>query len=238
MVGRHGRTREWRAPARADSGYAMAALLVAIALMGIFMSAALPAWRHAAQREKEAELLWRGQQYDRALQLYRRKYSIPGPPSLDVLVEEKFLRKKYQDPITGRDFDLRPVSPTGEVLEAGESQGGPSSRVSSRASRRRQERSAGQTRSRGQLIGGVRSTSKEKSILVLNGRQRYNEWDFAYVPYQDARNRGDAQGESSRPGVSPRSPRGTGPGRTPSTRGTSPRGSGSRDTGASSRGQR
>lgn len=222
-------------PASAESGYAMAALLVAIALMSVFMSAALPAWRHAAQREKEAELLWRGRQYDRALQLYRRKYSIPGPPSLDVLVQEKFLRKKYKDPITGGDFDLRPVSPTGEVLEAGEAQSGPSSRVSSRASRRRQARPTSQTRGRGQLIGGVRSTSKEKSILVLNGRQRYSEWEFAYVPYQDARNQGAAEGDPRRPGVSPR---GTGRGRTPATRGTSPRGSGSRDAGASSRGGR
>ena len=69
----------------------------------------MPVWRQAAQREKEAELVWRGQQYDRALQLYRRKASAPGAPNLDILIEQKFLRKKYKDPITGGDFELRPV---------------------------------------------------------------------------------------------------------------------------------
>src|SRR5215211_7671128 len=94
---------------RNDAGYAMAALLVVMALMAVMMSVALPVWRHAAQREKEAELIWRGQQYDRALQLFRRKASAPGAPNLDILIEQKFLRKKYKDPITGDDFELKPV---------------------------------------------------------------------------------------------------------------------------------
>ena len=233
MVGRD-RFHVCRPTTSGESGYAMAALLVAIALMSVFMSAALPAWRHAAQREKEAELLWRGRQYDRALQLYRRKHSIPGPASVDVLLEEKFLRKKYKDPITGGDFDLRPVSPTGEALGGGETETGPSSRASSRASRRRRTSRAPPGRGAGQLIGGVRSTSKEKSILVLNGRQRYNEWDFTYVPYQDARNQGEAEGNRGRPGVSPRTPRGSSRGRSPSTRGTTPR-QGSRESAPPSR---
>src|SRR5215217_2579283 len=95
---------------RNDAGYAMAALLVAMALMAVMMSMAMPVWRHAAQREKEAELIWRGQQYDRALQLFRRKASAPGAPNLDLLIQQKFLRKKYKDPITGGDFELKPVS--------------------------------------------------------------------------------------------------------------------------------
>src|SRR5215203_7513403 len=95
---------------RSEAGYAMAALLVAMALMAVMMSVAMPVWRQAAQREKEAELVWRGQQYDRALQLYRRKSGVPGAPNLDVLIQQKFLRKKYKDPITGGDFELKPVS--------------------------------------------------------------------------------------------------------------------------------
>src|SRR3954463_6271337 len=98
---------------RNDAGYAMAALLVVMALMAVMMSVALPVWRQAAQREKEAELIWRGQQYDPALQLFRRKASAPGAPTLDILIQQKFLRKKYKDPITGGDFELKPVGAIG-----------------------------------------------------------------------------------------------------------------------------
>src|SRR5688500_17111252 len=85
-------------------GFAMAALLVAIAVLSVVMLVALPTWSHLAQREKEAELVFRGEQYARAIGLYQRKLAGTFPPSLDVLVEQKFLRKKYKDPITGDDF--------------------------------------------------------------------------------------------------------------------------------------
>jgi type II secretory pathway pseudopilin PulG len=82
----------------------MAALLVALAILSVVMLVALPTWRQQSQREKEAELIFRGEQYARAIALYQRKLAGTFPPSLDVLVEQKFLRKKYKDPITGDDF--------------------------------------------------------------------------------------------------------------------------------------
>ena len=84
----------------------MAALLVSLAVMSVLHERALPAWRHEAQREKEAELVFRGEQYARAVALYRAKNQNAFPPSVDVLVQGKFLRKKYLDPITNKDFDL------------------------------------------------------------------------------------------------------------------------------------
>src|SRR5690242_18802894 len=104
---------------RGDAGYAMAALLVAMALMALFMSIAMPVWKQASQREREEELVWRGQQYDRALQLFRRKTSAPGAPNLDMLVEQRFLRRKYKDPITGKDFALKPVALAGVNMPPG-----------------------------------------------------------------------------------------------------------------------
>src|ERR1700681_1311320 len=94
---------------RGQQGYAMAALMVGLGVMAVMMTVVMPVWKQTAQREKEAELVFRGEQYARAIELYGRK--IPGalPPNLDVLVDQKFLRKKYKDPITGGDFDL--VSP-------------------------------------------------------------------------------------------------------------------------------
>jgi type II secretory pathway pseudopilin PulG len=92
-------------------GYAMAALLVSIGVMMLLMSVAMPVWRHEAQREKEAELIFRGEQYARAVNLYQRKMG-PGnfPPSIDILVQQRFLRKKYKDPITDAEFQIIPVA--------------------------------------------------------------------------------------------------------------------------------
>ena len=50
----------------------MAALLVVLAVMSLMLSMALPVWHHAAQREREAELIFRGEQYARAIILYQR----------------------------------------------------------------------------------------------------------------------------------------------------------------------
>jgi type II secretory pathway pseudopilin PulG len=73
---------------RRDEGYAMAALIIGIAVMAIVMTAAMPVWKHAAQREKEAELVFRGEQYVHAIGLFQRKYANAFPPSIDVLVEQ------------------------------------------------------------------------------------------------------------------------------------------------------
>jgi type II secretory pathway pseudopilin PulG len=83
----------------------MAALIVALGVMSILASAAMPVWKQVTQREKEEELIFRGQQYARAIGLFQRRAG-PGvnPPSLDVLVQQRFLRKKYLDPITGEDY--------------------------------------------------------------------------------------------------------------------------------------
>ncbi len=90
-------------------GYAMAALLVSMSVMAILMGAALPVWSHATQREREEELIWRGEQYRRAIMLFQRKYANTFPPTVDILVEQKFLRKKYQDPVTDDEFQIIPV---------------------------------------------------------------------------------------------------------------------------------
>jgi type II secretory pathway pseudopilin PulG len=92
---------------RADAGYAMAALLVSLSIMSIMLTVAMPVWKQLTTREKEAELVFRGEQYARAIGLFQRRAG-PGvlPPSIDVLVQQKYLRKAYKDPITGKDFAL------------------------------------------------------------------------------------------------------------------------------------
>src|SRR4029077_12756921 len=76
-----------------EAGYAMAALLVAMSIMAVMMTVALPVWKQSAQREKEEELVFRGKQYVHAIALFQRKYVGAYPPNLKVLVDQKFLRK-------------------------------------------------------------------------------------------------------------------------------------------------
>ena len=56
-----------------EKGYAMAALIVGMAVMAILMTAAMPVWKHLAQREKEEELVFRGEQYAHAIGLFQRR---------------------------------------------------------------------------------------------------------------------------------------------------------------------
>ena len=89
---------------KSDAGYAMAALLVGMSVAAAMMAVVMPVWKQMARREKEEELIFRGLQYSRALRLFSMKYANASPPNLDVLVEQRFLRKKYKDPITNDDF--------------------------------------------------------------------------------------------------------------------------------------
>jgi type II secretory pathway pseudopilin PulG len=192
--------------AASESGYAMAALLVSIAVMGVLMSALIPVWTTAVQREREAELVFRGEQYARAIGLFQRKYAGGFPPSVDVLIEQKFLRKKYADPVAGADFrilyqadvaalqgQVPGAARPGEIV-------GPGGRASAPAAPPGQPRRgelastmtqrspsgfgaqglSGSVGPRGGMVG-VTSTSGEKSFRLYNGRDRYDQWLFVYA---------------------------------------------------------
>ena len=118
-------------------GYAMAALLVMVSIMAIMMIALLPVWRHQAQREKEAELAFRGEQYARAIYLFRTRNNNQPPPNIDVLVQGKYLRKKYKDPVTGEDFQPSLVDSSRSSRAPGSGGPGPGSRRSGARSRHR-----------------------------------------------------------------------------------------------------
>jgi len=168
--------------AQREAGYAMAALLIAIAVMHILMSAAMPVWRHATRRELEAELVFRGEQYARAIGLYQRKFAATFPPNLDALIDQRFLRRKYKDPLTedgefqilyqgsqaqfgaGSATTARPGQPTTPVSGAGQQPPAPAQQLQSAAEKLR-------TAQAGAIIGVV-SKSKETSIALYNGRNK------------------------------------------------------------------
>ncbi len=228
----------------------MAVLLVTLSVMAIMMTAAMPVWKHEMQREREAELIFRGQQYVRAIALFQRKAG-PGvlPPSIDLLVQQRFLREKYKDPITGEDFV--PVvagqasalaGPGGQPTGRGASSG---SQAGAAAGNPRSGTSIGRpltgtspiggpvtgiTGGAGGGIIGVQSKSTERSIRLYNGRSHYNEWVFVLT--QQTQAPGVVPGATGAPGIGP------GPGGTPRPGGVAQpdgRGRGGRGPGGTTR---
>jgi type II secretory pathway pseudopilin PulG len=103
-------SRKSRIPGPADEGYVLAAVIILLAILMIFLAAAVPKVRKDIQRDQEVETMHRGQQYIRAVQLYYRKFR-RFPPNIDALEDtnmQRFLRKRYLDPLTGQD-DWVPV---------------------------------------------------------------------------------------------------------------------------------
>lgn len=160
-----------------ERGYAMAALLVAMSVMAIMMSVALPVWRTAAQREREAELIFRGEQYARAVELYQRKYAGAFPPSLDVLLNERMLRERYRDPMTeDGEFQLLYVGQdAGQAGQIGQGRQGAPARGGIPPGARGGVLAGPGVRGG---IMGVTSKSTATSLREYNGRGRYNEWTF------------------------------------------------------------
>jgi len=211
----------------------MAVLLVGLAVMGILMSVAMPVWRKAVQREKEEELVFRGQQYARAVGLFQRKYAGAFPASIDMLVEQRFLRRKYVDPMTKDGefqilYQLQAAATPGQgTAGASRTLGGPTSPLTTAAAPQPVPGQAsafgqGTAGPRGGIIG-VTSKSTEQSIRLYNGRSRYNEWQFVYTAVS---NRVGAPA-GSQPGASPGLPGGLGgrPGQQPGGRPFTPGGS-------------
>jgi type II secretory pathway pseudopilin PulG len=148
----------------ATAGYTYLAVLLAVAAIGIGLAGAGEVWRHAAQREKEQELLFVGNQFRRAIASYYER--TPGavkryPARLqDLLQDPRFpgtqrhLRKLYSDPMSGTPaWGLIPA-PDGGIM-------------------------------------GIHSLSDARTIKSgsfpardrsFEGTSRYSEWRFFYQP--------------------------------------------------------
>jgi hypothetical protein len=103
---------------RRDAGFSLAALVFIATAVSILLSAAYPAYQMQAKRQTEEELIFRGEEYTRAIQKFYRKFGV-YPPSVDALVQTnglRFIRRVYKDPITGKDFRLISISPDGTLL--------------------------------------------------------------------------------------------------------------------------
>ncbi len=186
-----------RSEAGREAGFTMIMFVLILVLMAIMMTVAVQTVTFAMQREREAELIFRGQQYVLAIGQFKKRHG-RYPMALKELWEAdpRVIRKKYKDPITdsyswgvifqGQERRIRPpqgnmglpssqptTTPVPDPRDRGTGgtalgrPGGPG------------ESAFGQPAKRGPIVG-VHSTSCENSIKVLENRTRYCDWRFIY----------------------------------------------------------
>ncbi len=140
---------------RGQSGFTYLTALLVVAVLGAGLAAAGTIWSHARQRDREAELVWVGEQFRTAIALYYNRS--PGsvkryPASLEDLLEDRrfltvqrYLRRIYPDPMTGKVQWGLIAAPGGGIM-------------------------------------GVRSISEKAPIRTVKEVKRYSDWQFVYSP--------------------------------------------------------
>ncbi len=198
---------------RPEGGYTLVAFVVTLAVMSIMMGVAVQVISFQARREKEAELIFRGQQYVEAIRLYKMKYG-RYPNSLKEIwtAKPRVIRKKWKDPITDSWYwgIVHPGQEGGKVGRGGggpgRSFGTPTPTVTptpfpTPAPGTPPEQLPMEV---GPIIG-VYSTSGEQSIKVWEGRTTYREWKFVYKEQKAG------AGSGGKPPAPPGPPRGKPP---------------------------
>ncbi|HKW89540.1 MAG TPA: hypothetical protein VJN21_12370 [Candidatus Acidoferrales bacterium] len=104
-----------------DRGFALLFVIFLVALVLIGASVAILRIKTQGLRQREADMIWRGEQYQRAIGLYYRKNG-RYPTSIDDLVKGtpglRYLREPYKDPMNRADGSWRLiyVTPAGQLI--------------------------------------------------------------------------------------------------------------------------
>lgn len=104
-----------------QAGYTLMMVIFMVATMMLLVSTAALRIDTQGRRERESELAWRGEQYQRAIGLYFRKFG-RYPTKVDDLVKQtngiRFLRQAYTDPMNKGDGSWRFIyyGPGGQLI--------------------------------------------------------------------------------------------------------------------------
>ena len=197
---------EIRNPKSAEAGYTLVIFVMVIAVMAIMMAVAVEIISFQMRREREAELIFRGQQYVEAIRLYKQKYG-RNPMRLQELWEAnpKVLRRNWKDPITdSEEWGLVFLGQEGRELGGPGGPAGLGGAGGPTGSDERRRTGSDEPRSNsplgdsplpgdtdgseesgpgggGERVGpivGVHSRSTDAAIKIYEGRTQYNEWKF------------------------------------------------------------
>ena len=161
-----------------EAGYTLVVFVMIVAVMAILMAVAVEVVSFQAQREREAELIFRGQQYVEAIRLYKQKYG-RNPMRMKELWEAdpRVLRQKWKDPVTdSEEWGLIFLGQEGRELTAPGGRDRGRRPTPTRTPVFEREREGG-----GEKVGpiiGVHSLSTDQSIKIYEGRTTYAEWKF------------------------------------------------------------
>jgi type II secretory pathway pseudopilin PulG len=106
---------------RREAGFTLLMVVFLVAVMSITALAVAPNLLTEGRREKEADTIWRGEQYQRAILLYYRKFG-KYPTKIEDLTKQtngvRFLRQAYTDPMNKDDGSWRfiYVGPNGQLI--------------------------------------------------------------------------------------------------------------------------
>ncbi len=175
---------------KAPRGYVLIMLMFIVTVLAIGLMVAVPVWETQIRREKEEELIFRGKQYVEAVRIYQLKNPGRFPQELDILVEEKCLRRLYKDPMTPEgDWNLilqMPGVNVGRGPQASRQRGpgvrpSPGQPMEPAAIQKIMIAPAGALSSiQNPQILGVVSSSDQKSIKIYNDQESYDMWLFYY----------------------------------------------------------
>jgi len=211
-----------------ESGYTLVVFVMIIAVMAIMMGVAVQSVSFAMQREREAELIFRGQQYVEAIRLYRLKYGRYPMRMKEIWeADPRVIRQAWKDPITDSDkWGLvflgqggQPIGgPSGGRADGGTGRRGRRGGTAGRTGRGGADTEAtpgplpgdvgggsgfgGRSRDQqGEKVGpivGVHTTDCRDSIKVYEGRTRLCDWKFVFREQQRG-GQGGRQGGGTQP---------------------------------------
>ena len=197
-------------PSAAARGYAMIMLMLVVSVIALGLLVAVPVWETQLRREKEEELIFRGNQYIEAIRLYQLKKPGRFPATFEELQEGKFIRKLFRDPMSPTGewnvvlFMSGVASMGGRSFGGATSPGGGTGESPGRSGpgfQRGLSRSPGQRQSiqrvlvapesallsiQNPMILGVVSSSMRPSLRIYNEQASYDKWLFFYG--QDPKN--------------------------------------------------
>jgi len=177
---------ERRRERRAEAGYNLVVLIVAVTVLNVLVAAMLPLWSTAIRREKEEELVFRGFQYAEAIRVFHQRFQ-RYPMKLEELIKVKprCIRQLWKDPMTddGKWALIFQNGPEGPLQPQAKDDDDDKGRDKARDDKGDQDGQPQLGPRKGEVVQvgpiiGVRSKSGKKSMLILFGRERYDEWTF------------------------------------------------------------